>query len=244
MSATPVPARGDAGTSGVAAWDNGQMDEEPRRLRADAERNRRRLVEAATAMFCEHGLDVGVADIAQRAGVGRGTLFRNFPSKDDLVAAVVADRMQESIDRARAALERPDPGAALFEIIDSTLERQRSDRALFEALNDEWMLMPKIHAAHGELVEVTGELLARAQQEGQVRDDISAVDLILMIKGACEAARAFEHIDPKIGMRQLDLVRAAITAPGVECRPLRGHPPAVEDLERVHEAEPAGAEAP
>jgi AcrR family transcriptional regulator len=234
---------GGPGDAGAAAWDTGQMEGEPRRLRADAERNRQSLVEAATAMFSERGLDVGVAEIAQRAGVGRGTLFRNFPSKNDLVAAVVVDRMQESIDRAQAALERPDPAAALFEIIDSTLERQRSDRALFQALSDEWMLKPTIRAAHTEMVGVTGELLARAQQEGQVRDDISAVDLILMIKGACEAARAFEHIDPEVGMRQLDLVRAAITAPGIAHQPLRGRPPAVEDLERAHDAEPTAAAA-
>ena len=63
----------------------------------------RRVIEAATAMFSEHGLDVGVADIAQRAGVGRGTLFRNFPSKDDLVAAVVVDRIQESTVCTRSA---------------------------------------------------------------------------------------------------------------------------------------------
>jgi AcrR family transcriptional regulator len=234
---------GDAIPARPAAWDNEAMEGEPRRLRADAERNRRRLIEAATAMFSERGLDVGVAEIAQRAGVGRGTLFRNFPSKPDLVAAVVVDRMQESIDRARAALERPDPAEALFEIIDNALQRQRSDRALFEAINDEWMVKPTIRDAHTEMVTVTGELLARAQQAGQVRDDISAVDVILMIKGACEAARSFEHIDPGIGLRQLDLVRAAITAPGVQRRPLRGRPPAVEDLERAHEAEPTAAAA-
>ena len=64
-----------------------------RRLRADAERNRTRLLEAAAEMFSEGGLDVGVGEIAARAGVGRGTLFRNFPTKQDLVAAVVVKRM-------------------------------------------------------------------------------------------------------------------------------------------------------
>ena len=77
--------------------------EERRPLRADAERNRRRLLEAATQLFCERGLDVGVAEIAERAGVGRGTLFRNFPSKEDLIAAIVVERMGESVGRGRAA---------------------------------------------------------------------------------------------------------------------------------------------
>jgi AcrR family transcriptional regulator len=227
------PARGGAGMSGVAAWENERMEEEPRRLRADAERNRRRLIEAATVMFSEHGLDVGVGEIAHSAGVGRGTLFRNFPSKDDLVAAVVVDRIQESINRARAALDASDAAEALFAFVDSALERQQHDRALFEALTDEWMANPEIRAAHGEMVEVTGELLARAQAAGAVRTDISAVDVILMVKGVCEAARSFQHVEPSVGMRQLDLVRAAISAPGAPCPPLRGRPPTAADLERV-----------
>src|SRR6202020_3629255 len=97
------------------------MESERRPLRADAERNRRRLLDAATAIFCERGLDVGVGEIAERAGVGRGTLFRNFPSKEHLIAAIVVERMNESIERAHAALDAGDPGAALFELIDSAI---------------------------------------------------------------------------------------------------------------------------
>jgi AcrR family transcriptional regulator len=90
--------------------DMGTVEVEPRRLRADAQRNRRRLIEAATELFSERGLEVGVADIAAHAGVGRGTLFRNFPSKEHLIAAIVVERMHESIERAHAALDAGDPG--------------------------------------------------------------------------------------------------------------------------------------
>ena len=87
-------------------WQNPvPMEEGPRRMmRADAERNRRRLLDAATEMFCERGLDVGVGEIAQHAGVGRGTLFRNFPSKEHLIAAILVERITESIRRGRDAL--------------------------------------------------------------------------------------------------------------------------------------------
>src|ERR1700729_3422429 len=97
------------------------VEVEPRRLRADAQRNRRRLLEAATELFSERGLEVGVADIAARAGVGRGTLFRNFPSKEHLIAAIVVERMHESVERGRAALEAPDPGEALFALIEQAV---------------------------------------------------------------------------------------------------------------------------
>ncbi len=81
---------------------------ESKTLRADAERNRRRLLDAAYEMFAERGLDVGVGEIAARAGVGRGTLFRNFASKEDLIAAIVSERMHEAAEAGRALLEAAD----------------------------------------------------------------------------------------------------------------------------------------
>src|ERR1700757_5529038 len=108
------------------------MEEGTGRIRrADAERNRRRLLDAATEMFCERGLDVGVGEIAQRAGVGRGTLFRNFPSKEHLIAAIVVERMRESITRGQAALNADDAGEALFGLIEQAVGRQQTDRAMF-----------------------------------------------------------------------------------------------------------------
>jgi AcrR family transcriptional regulator len=219
-------------------WNNPvPMEEEPRRLRADAERNRRRLIEAATAMFCEHGLEIGVGEIARRAGVGRGTLFRNFPTKDDLIAAVVVDRMAESVSRAREALTAPEPGQGLFELIDQSIGRVTIDRALFDAIGDEWLTNDEIRGAHTELMEALDALVTRAQASEAVRSDISAVDVLMMIKGVCEAMRSFQHLDPDVGMRQLDLLWSAIAAPGAQ-RPLRGHPPTVSDLEHAHDVAP------
>jgi AcrR family transcriptional regulator len=229
-------------------WNNPvSMEGEPRRLRADAERNRRRLIEAATEMFCESGLEIGVGEIAQQAGVGRGTLFRNFPTKDHLIAAVVVDRMNESIVRGRVALEAADPGQGLFELIDQSVGRATTDRALFDAIGDTWLTNDEIRAAHAELMVVLDELVTRAQGSGDLRSDISAVDVLMMIKGVCEAMRSFQHIDPDVGMRQLDLLWSAIAAPGAQ-RPLRGRPPTVDDLERAQdgapEATPGAAPAP
>lgn len=227
--------------------DNLHTMDERRPLRADAERNRRRLIDAATAVFCERGLDVGVTEIAERAGVGRGTLFRNFPSKDHLIAAIVVERMRESVARGRTALGAPDPGEALFELIDQSVGRQATDRALFDAMAETWLANDEIRAAHAELIGVLDELVRRAQETGAVRQDVSSVDVIMMVKGVCEASRSFEHVDPEIAARQLDLVQAALRTPETQ-RPLRGRRPTLEDLERgsgpqpVHEQpEPATA---
>jgi AcrR family transcriptional regulator len=209
------------------------MEEEPRRLRADAERNRRRLIEVATEMFGERGMEVGVAEIAQRAGVGRGTLFRNFPSKEALIAAVVVVALDDSTARAQALLELDDPADALFTLIDQAHERMLTDRALFEALDDEWMAHPEIQAAHHAMFGVVETLVSRAQAVGAVRHDVSAVDVVLMIKGVCESACAFQQVDADLTMRQLDLVKSALTTEAAAARPLRGRAPTVEDLERA-----------
>jgi len=206
--------------------------EERRTMRADAERNRRRLLDAATQMFCERGLDVGVGEIAQQAGVGRGTLFRNFPSKEHLIAAIVVERMTESINRGRAALEAPDAGEALFELIEQSVGRSQTDRTLFDAIGDTWLANDEIRRIHTEMLGMLEALVRRAQEAGAVRTDISAVDVLMMIKGVCEAVSSFQHVNPDVALRQLDLIRSAISVPGNE-RPLRGQPPTVEDLERT-----------
>lgn len=206
-----------------------------RTRRADAERNRRRLIDAATTMFCERGLDVGVGEIAQEAGVGRGTLFRNFPTKEHLIAAIVSERINESVARGRAALESDDPGDALFALIDQSVSRSQVDRALFDALSDDWMANDDIRCGHVELIGVLEALLRRAQEEGTVRPDVSAVDVVMMVKGVIEAVRSFQHVSPDVAMRQLDLVRAALSPPGAE-RPLRGRLPTIDDLEQAETA--------
>jgi AcrR family transcriptional regulator len=202
-----------------------------RALRADAERNRRRVLDAAQTLFRERGLDVGVAEIAERAGVGRGTLFRNFPSKEDLIAAIVVERMGEAVERGRSLLDTSDPGEALFEFLGEIAGRQQLDRALFEAVADAWLANDEIRAAHAEIVGMLDELLRRAQEAGAVREDISAMDVLMLFKGVCETAAAFAHVDSEIIPRHLDLLRAALRADPAQ-RPLRGRAPTLEDVER------------
>jgi AcrR family transcriptional regulator len=188
------------------------MTHADRALRADAERNRKRLLDAAQALFRERGLDVGVAEIAQRAGVGRGTLFRNFPTKQDLIAAIVIERMHEATEYGRKLLDAQDAGEALFGFLEEVVGRQQLDRCLFEAVGDTFLANHDIRAAHAEIVGGLDELLTRAKQAGAVRSDVGAMDVLMLLKGVCEAATAFANSDPAIVPRQLDLVRAAISA--------------------------------
>jgi AcrR family transcriptional regulator len=207
--------------------DNPQpMDVERKPMRIDAERNRRRLIAAATKMFGERGLDVGVGEIAESAGVGRGTLFRNFPTKEHLIAAIVVERMGELARHGRDRLADEDPGEALFALLQESVgPAQQTDRALFEALDDEWMENDDIRAGHAELMVVLDALVARAQAAGAIRADVGAIDVLCMTKGVCEASRHFEHLNPGIAARQFDLVRAALTDTSNRW-PVRGGTPA------------------
>jgi AcrR family transcriptional regulator len=208
------------------------MSRTDRALRADAERNRRRLLDAAETLFRERGLEVGVAEIAETAGVGRGTLFRNFPTKQDLIAAIVIERMGEAAQRARARLEDPDAGEALFGVLEEVVGARQLNRALFDAIADTFLADAAIRAAHAEVVDVLEQLLTRAKVAGAVRSDIGAMDVLMMLKGVCEAATALAHVEPEITGRQLDLVRAAVSADAA-VRPLRGRPPTIADVERA-----------
>jgi AcrR family transcriptional regulator len=211
------------------------MTPSDRTLRADAERNRRRLIDAAQTLFRERGLDVGVAEIAHQAGVGRGTLFRNFPTKQDLIAAIVIERMKEANAQAHALLEAPDAGDALFGFLEEIVGRQQLDRGMFDAIADTWLANDAIRAAHAEIVGGLEELLTRAKDAGAVRSDVGAMDVLFLVKGVCEAASALSTTEPGIVGRQLDLVRAAISVQNAE-RPLRGRAPTLADVERMHPA--------
>jgi AcrR family transcriptional regulator len=206
-----------------------EMPVQDRQLRADAERNRKRLLESAQVLFRERGLDVSVADIAEAAGVGRGTLFRNFASKEDLIAAIVAERMQEAAKRGQELLESEAPDEAVFEFLAELVGRQQLDRALFQALDETWLSKDVIRTAHAAVFDVLEQLLKRAQDAGTVRSDVGPMDLLMMFKGACEAATAFAHVNSGVIDRHLDLIRASVTlVPGAP--PLRGRAPTLEDL--------------
>ncbi len=218
------------------------MVELDRHLRADAERNRRKLLEAAAIEFSENGLEVGVAEIAERAGVGRGTVFRHFPSKEHLIAAIVVQRMHEAADRGRARLEDTDPDEALFSFLEETVGGRQLDRALIDAVGDTFLGNPEIRAALAEVVLVLDTLLRRAQEHGTIRVDVGALDVLMMTKGVCHATDDLRQIDPDIANRQFDLVRSALSAP-TSGEPLRGRPLTLEDMEQAVAAAAGAAHA-
>ena len=170
-----------------------------RPLRADARRNRERLLQAAAEAFAADGLSVPLDEIARRAGVGPGTLYRHFPAKEDLYQAVLQDRLQRLADDAQALRQAPDPGAALLDFIDRLVAEAASKRDLADALASRGAdLHAGLAATAGQLRGEMGHLLARAQQGRTIRGDITTADLMALISGILVALgrRPGDQADP------------------------------------------------
>jgi AcrR family transcriptional regulator len=153
-------------------------------LRADAARNRELIIAAAAAVFAERGLEASTAEIAHRAGVGEATLFRRFPSKDDLIDAIVETRMAEALALAEAAAEAPDPGAALERLMEDLISTLSGDRGFFEAAGDRCFTDPRLAELRAKSLDAMGRVLERAQEAGAVRTDVTPADLTFLIRAA------------------------------------------------------------
>lgn len=154
--------------------------------RSDALRNRERVIAAAREVFAEQGFDACVPEVARRAGVGKATVYRSFPTREHLVAAVVIHRLEWFAGQARAALGRDDPAEALRDVMLGSARRAAADRSLPEAiaLVSE---MPGVVEAQEEVREALGELLAAAQRAGSVRGDVTVADVKVLFSGICSA---------------------------------------------------------
>ncbi|MCW2964011.1 MAG: TetR family transcriptional regulator [Actinomycetia bacterium] len=174
-------------------------------LRADAQRNLVRVLDAAREVFAEQGIDAPVTDIAERAGVGVGTIFRRFPTKDDLLVAVVEQRTVQLIDAADAALESTDPGAALRSFMETAAAMHISDVCWCEAGSDLFG-RDGIRELIDVLVGKMGELLTRAQTAGQVRSDVRALDIPVLLMAVAKSGLMLEEAVPGAWKRYLGII--------------------------------------
>jgi AcrR family transcriptional regulator len=156
--------------------------------RADAQRNRAQILATAEQMFARDGLAVSVDDIAKRAGVGIGTLYRHFPTKDALVAAIVIERIAGLAEHTESLLEARDAGPALFALIERMVEEGARKRDFVESLGKADLLMtPALEQSRARYRRALSTLLARAQEQGAVRADVQASDITALVKGVFAA---------------------------------------------------------
>lgn len=175
-------------------------------LRADAQRNLGRIVQAAREVFAEDGGEASIGQVAERAGVGTATIFRRFPTKDDLLAAVVEQRVEEIVEVAREALGGRDPWKGLRLLMTSGIESYLHDRCLCESTGTAVFDRPRLHELKAEIGAATAELLARAKREGKVRRDVTATDISMLFYAVAQAALKLEPSERGAWHRYLDIV--------------------------------------
>ena len=160
-----------------------------RPLRADAQRNRARILEAAEVVFASEGIEVPVDTIAEKAGVGVGTLYRHFPTKEKLCEAILLERLSALTVDARALADAADPAAAFFGFLAHIVEEGAAKRDLLVAVMGAGLAFDMAAAeVKDELREAVGVLVQRAQAVGAVRPDVTAAMVVALVGATCQAA--------------------------------------------------------
>lgn len=174
--------------------------------RADAVRNRRLLMDAATAEFAENGMDVSITRIATRAGVGKGTVFRHFDTKEQLLAEIFSDRLEELVTAGERLSGTDDPGAALFEFMTVGTEIQARDRSFCQAAAALSRSEATVRTSRERLADVAQILVTRAQGAGAIRDDITGLDIVLLLSAASQAVLSISEEAPGLWQRYLSMI--------------------------------------
>jgi AcrR family transcriptional regulator len=180
------------------------------------------VLDAARKAFAEDGLDVRMEKVARNAGVGVGTVYRHFPTKEDLLQALADDRFAGLAEAARRALGAPDAWNGFSEFMSYSAEVMAEDRALSEAMDQRPEMCGRA-AEDVRLLEIVGQLIERAKADGALRDDVVAEDVPSLICGLGRATRESEGRPSMSWERYLAIILAGLRRPA---EPTGSAPPA------------------
>jgi AcrR family transcriptional regulator len=204
--------RAEATTPEVQALDAG------RALRADARRNRQAVIDAARTLFADRGLEAQMPDVARAANVGVGTVYRHFPTKDQLIAAIAAQQFERMAERGRKDLELADPWEAISDFIRFAIQIQADDRGLCEVMSSRPDLMDTAARAAG-LPELGDQLVKRAQRSGHLRPDLDWQDLPMIACGLGHITHGGPVSSVGRWPRLIEIILDGLRAPGAGTLP-------------------------
>lgn len=180
---------------------DGATDRTPRR--ADARRNHERIVAAALEVFAERGLDATITHVAARARVGKATIYRSYPTKDDLIAAAVHREFEWLEQRILVATQGPNAYAALSALLPDVFERLAGNRVLADMLQQS--------PAHTKRdTELFDQLLSAARAQGKIRADVTVTDIRILVGGCARQLAALDDAPPELWRRYGELVLNAL----------------------------------
>jgi AcrR family transcriptional regulator len=183
-----------------------------KRLRSDALRNRERLVASARELFARSGVDVSVEEITRNAGVGMGTLYRHFPTKEELVDAVLEDAFAELVEVAARSAANPDAWVGFTDFLEQALAMHAANRGLKD------VLATREHGAHhagamrARIRPLLRRLIERAQEQGSLRPDFAAEDLSLLFWTGGRVIETTAAVAPEHWRRYLGFVLDGLRA--------------------------------
>jgi|SRR4051794_9966291 AcrR family transcriptional regulator len=195
-----------------------------RPLRADAERNRRRLLDAAAELFAAKGLHVGLDEIARHAGVGVGTAYRRFADKEQLIEALFEDRLEQIPALAERCAEDPDAFAGLTAFMEGAIALQGSDQGLKELFFGSPHAAERVGRARDRILPAVTGMVARAQAAGQMRPDASETDIALIQFMLIGLADLSAQADPDVWRRHLRIVLDGLRTPEPSALPVPALP--------------------
>ncbi|BBX05988.1 TetR/AcrR family transcriptional regulator [Mycolicibacterium aichiense] len=194
------------------------MTASARALRSDAARNRESLLAAAEEVFAERGVEASVADIARRAGVAKGTVFRHFASKEDLIASLVCDHLITLTDAAHRLADAGDPGAALLEFLTIAADQRRQHDLTYlltYSAND-----ARVTTIRDEVHAGVETLVANARAAGAIRPDVTGTDVFLLMCAPVHVMDGLSDPPPDLWRRYLAIIFDGLRPQGATALPL------------------------
>jgi AcrR family transcriptional regulator len=191
-----------------------------RPLRRDAERNRQRILTAASEVFNERGLDVSLDEIARYAGVGVGTVYRRFRTKEELVEALFMDRLDSVAALAEEAFEAPDPWSGLVSFMERMAEMMAGDLGLRQMLMFATYGQDLVAVARQRNAPLVRRLVERAQAAGQLRADLRPTDVPFIVFMLTEATQLTQAASADIWRRYLTLILDGMRPERADVTPL------------------------
>jgi AcrR family transcriptional regulator len=188
-------------------------------LRADAARNRQAIVEAARSVFAEQGLDAPLDEIAKRAGTGNATLYRRFPQRADLVAAVFAERMAEHLAAVEAGLADGDPWRGFASYVQAVGLMQARDRGIADLVTMDVSSAPEIEALRARAYDGLVRLVARAHEAGVLRVDFTDQDVVLLLMANAGLVERAHGITAEASARLIALLLDGLRAQAATAGP-------------------------
>ncbi len=217
-------------------------DAEPRGcLRKDAERNRGLLLEAAREVFGEQGIEAPLEEIARRAGVGIGTLYRRFARRDDLLEALFRTKVEEYVRASEEGLAAADPWRGFCAYVERICAMQAADRGFTDVLAATFPRVAGLEARRAEVRANVKALIARAQACGELRLDFVFGDLVWVLTANGSYLQVTRDVAPYAWKRYVALILDALRAEGAGKLP---PPPSERKLEQAIRRVGAGAPAP